>query len=465
MAKRPDANDILRSQGHEGARRAIAEAVPVEEAPSSEKTRHNGKARSSGDDDWNEEAYQAEIQRLSKLSKARYEQQRTAAATAFEIRVVFLDREVKAAREAQEQTIEVVPDIEPWPDPVDGARLLDEIAAAMLRHIRVPTRAERAIALYVLFTYCLEAMDLCPRLAITSPMRGCGKTTLMKLLTCLVNRPLPSSKATSAAIYRSIDLWHPTLLIDEMDTFLPKDQELRGILNSGHDRAFAFVLRTAGEGADLTPKRFSTWCPMVFGLIGTLPHTLADRSIHIILQRRKASEPIEPLRLHQEPYRDLAQKAKRWALDHMDALRAADPTAVEDYINREADNWIPLCLIADEVGGLWPEYAREAARTLTPFDVDSQDIKTMLLSDIRDLLGDREAISSKELIKRLVALPLRPWAEYRKGKPITQRALADRLREFKVIPVQTRLTGEKTKSYLRTDLVEAFERYLPPPSP
>lgn len=46
MAKRPDANDILRSQGHEGLRRAIAEAdVPTdEEAPSSEKIRPNGKA-------------------------------------------------------------------------------------------------------------------------------------------------------------------------------------------------------------------------------------------------------------------------------------------------------------------------------------------------------------------------------------------------------------------------------------
>ena len=46
MAKRPDANDILRSQGHEGVRRAIAEAevVAVEDAPSSEKTGPNGNA-------------------------------------------------------------------------------------------------------------------------------------------------------------------------------------------------------------------------------------------------------------------------------------------------------------------------------------------------------------------------------------------------------------------------------------
>ena len=44
MAKRPDANDILRSQGHEGVRRAIAEAevVAVEDAPSSDKTGPSG---------------------------------------------------------------------------------------------------------------------------------------------------------------------------------------------------------------------------------------------------------------------------------------------------------------------------------------------------------------------------------------------------------------------------------------
>ena len=47
MAKRPDANDILRSQGHEGVRRAIAEAevVTVEKAPSRDRLRPNGDAR------------------------------------------------------------------------------------------------------------------------------------------------------------------------------------------------------------------------------------------------------------------------------------------------------------------------------------------------------------------------------------------------------------------------------------
>src|ERR1700680_2582553 len=104
---------------------------------------------------------------------------------------------------------------EPWPDAVNGGELLDQLAASIRAHVVMPDAAAGAIALWVLHAHCLNAFAISPRLAITSAEKRSGKTTLLDLVASLVPRPLPTANATSPAIFRSIELFAPTLLIDE----------------------------------------------------------------------------------------------------------------------------------------------------------------------------------------------------------------------------------------------------------
>ena len=131
-------------------------------------------------------------------------------------------------------------------------------------------------------------------MAITSPTPECGKTVLLDLLDGLVPKVLPACNVTSSVVFRIIEERAPTLLIDEADTFLPDSNELRGILDSGHRRSNAFVLRNVGENQE--PKHFRTWSAKVVALIGKLPPTLDSRSIHIRLRRMLATESVMPLR-------------------------------------------------------------------------------------------------------------------------------------------------------------------------
>ena len=117
--------------------------------------------------------------------------------------------------------------------------------------------AVHTVTLWVLFTYLLDAFETSPRLAITAPQKRCGKTTLLSLLYQLSCRPLAAANLTPAVAFRVIEAARPTLLIDETDTFVKENDELRGILNSGHSRATAFVIRCQGE--DNQPRCFSTW--------------------------------------------------------------------------------------------------------------------------------------------------------------------------------------------------------------
>ena len=307
--------------------------------------------------------YNAEIHKLAALSPVEYDKARKEASKRLGIRASTLDALVKQKRQKDETKGQgralTLPELEPWPNPVEGAELLSEIAAAVSAHVVMGKASADTLALWVVHTHAADAFTITPRLAIVSPVKGCGKTTLMDCVQCLVWRPLMSANATMAAIFRTIEMARPTLLLDEAERFVTNDNnELIGILNSGHRRGGS-VLRTVGD--DNEPRTFSTFAPCAFALIGRLPDTLEDRSVTIELRRRTFNEEVRPFRLDRaEHLNALARKAARWAADNTDTLRAADPD-VGELFNRVADNWRPLLAIADAAGGEWPSLARQAA--------------------------------------------------------------------------------------------------------
>jgi putative DNA primase/helicase len=413
----------------------------------------------------------AEVDRLAKLPAFEYDRAREAAAEKLGVRVSTLDERVRAAREKLapgngKQGRELsLPEPEPWPEAVDGAELLTEISAAIRRYVVMTQHAADVSALWVVHTYAADAFAITPRLAIESPVKGCGKTTLLDCVACLVWRPLRSENTTVAAVFRTIEKARPTLLLDEVERFVTYDNsELLGILNSGH-RKGGSILRVVGD--DNEPRQFSTFGPCAFALIGRLPDTLQDRSIVIELKRRTADEVIELFRLERADHLHLlSRKARRWAADNIESLQQADPD-VGKLFNRVADNWRALLAIADAAGGEWPQRARAAAAAIER-RASEASIGIELLADIKATFNERaaEQLSSAEIVAALVAMEGRPWVEWGKQrKPMTQHALARQLREFKtsdgapIAPVQI-WEGGKERGYKLTQFDDAFRRYL-----
>jgi putative DNA primase/helicase len=352
-----------------------------------------------------------------------------------------------------------LPEIELWPDPVDGAKLLHELCDALGEYLVLPSDGVEILALWALHTHAFENFAHSPRLAITSPEKGCGKTTTLDVLGELVARPLPTSNASVAAVFRIIEMVAPTLLIDEADTFLKENDELRGILNTGHRRG-GQVTRTVGD--DHEPRQFSTWAPVAIAMIGRLPDTLEDRAIALRLRRKKPTERVRHFRSDQTAdLKQLARMMARWTADNRDALAASDPD-MGALFNRAADNWRPLIAIADQADGDWPARVRAIAET-SEGSKEDQSTRTMLLSDIRDVLAARPyatRIGSTELATELGMMEGRPWAEWRHGKQITAAGLARMLAPFGISPATRRDGAETFKGYLAADFEEAFARYL-----
>jgi hypothetical protein len=56
------------------------------------------------------------------------------------------------------------------------------------------------------------------------------------------------------------------LLIDEADTFLPGNDDMRRLLNSGYQRN-GTAIRNVGESSNYEPREFSTYAPARSGSI------------------------------------------------------------------------------------------------------------------------------------------------------------------------------------------------------
>lgn len=356
----------------------------------------------------------------------------------------------------------IMGDPEPWPEPVDGAGLLDELAATFRRYLALPDGADVALPLWVLHTYVFDAFPITPRLGFTSATKRCGKTTAQTLTGQLVPRPLTTANITTAALFRAVEAYKPTVLIDEADTFLEERQELRGLLNAGHFRPTAYVIRTVGEDHEV--RVFSVWAPASVALIGSLPSTLADRSIEIRMRRKNPDERVERLRLDRlDELEPLRRKAARWAQDNMEALAHIDPEVPSELHDRAADNWRPLLAIAEVAGGDWPKRARQAALVLSGAVSEDGDIGPELLADIYDVFKERgkAALASAALVDALVDMKERPWATYRRGNPLTAHQLARLLAPFDIRPKKIRFGERVAQGYAREQFKDAWRRYPP----
>lgn len=402
---------------------------------------------------------------LAKMTPLDYERVREAEAKALGVRVSILDREVEARRpKSEDETAEPFEDVEPWPEAVDGAALAEEIRDILKSYVVFAAPGDADVtALWTIGTYLMDTWRLWPRLMITSPTKQCGKSTLLETLDALVFRGLIVSNTKAAGVFRAIEAWRPSLLLDEADTWMKDDQELAGILNSGHTRRTARVVRVVEKGGELVPVMFSTWTAMAIAGIGHQRDTLMSRSIVIGLRRKLSVETVErlPFELH-DRLLIVRRQIARWVTDNTITIAALDIEPMECGNDRRRDNFTPLHRLAHVLGGAWPERLATAYAAKSTGEDDAEEpAGVMLLRDIVDIFTERHAqrLQSTDLITALCDMEERPWAEWRRGNPLTAQTIAKLLRPFEVRPRNAKTLGRVLKTYHLEDIQAAYERY------
>jgi len=421
------------------------------------------------------EDFSATVARLAALHPIEYDRGRDAEAKALGIRVGTLDREVSKARGHAtngSDDMAVVENLEPWEEPVSGLALAEAVRADFMRYVIADQEALDTLTVWTLGTYVYDVFQIWAKAFLSSPERRCGKSTTLTVIEANVSRALMASSISASALFRAVDLWRPSLILDEADR-LPKDNEdLIAVINAGHMRRTAVIIRNVPVGDSYEPRKFSVWAPMVLAAIGRMADTIMDRSIVIPMRRKlphETSAKVPPDLF--ERCLDRRRQCLRWALDATIALAEARVTLPAHGNDRALDNWTPLYAIAKTLGGDWPARISHAFAHLAVADGDQDETAgPMLLGDVRSVFEDKRTskIWSADLVAALVAMEDRPWCEWKRGKPMTQNSLSRLLAPYKVRSGNVRIGPTVARGYTLDDFRDTFGRYLttaPPPAP
>ena len=353
----------------------------------------------------------------------------------------------------------------------NGGATLDAVRTFLERFIAYPS-ADAAIAhtLWIAHTHAVDAFENTPRIAFLSPEPGSGKSRALELTEALVPRPVLSVNASTAYIFRKIsdEAGLPTLLLDEVDSIFTggksdANEDLRGLLNSGY-RKGATAGRAAIRGKEIVTEEWPSYCPVALAGLNQLPDTLMTRSVIIPMKRRRHDQRVEPFRRRVNgPEAAYLYDTVQGFIDGVrQNLEAAWPDLPEGIEDRAADIWEPLLAVADAAGDHWPHTARMTALAMV---AEAQNkpatLGIRLLADIRIVMGDRDRISTGELLIGLHDIDTAPWGSI-KGEPIDARFLARTLGKYE-IPTNTtiRIEGNPVKGYAASHFFDAWERYLP----
>jgi len=359
-------------------------------------------------------------------------------------------------------------------DVPDGAKLLNQLADQFAKYVSLPNGGVEALALWTVFAWVHEAFSISPILALVSPTPRAGKSTVFELLKQLL---IPKethlvSSLTGPVLFRikglaTADEQFPSdvptppslcLLIDEAD-YLRLSGDLAQILDSGHTRSTARVLRVAGK--------YSSWYPKALAMINRpsspLPDAVRDRSIVIPMQRKKKDERLARFPKHQRlpELAALSESVAYWVRDHFAQLRdlGAGELLADDQLNdREKDNWHQLMAIAHAAGGDWADRARHASLILSD-STREFEVVVELLRDIRQVFDVEqvERIRSVVLVEKLRSLDDSPWKELR----LTANKLGRMVRAFPNIRVKPLWLGKRNvQGYERAQFEDAWARHL-----
>jgi len=305
-----------------------------------------------------------------------------------------------------------------------------------------------------------------PRLAILSPVRRCGKSTLLKLIGPMCAYPDRSDGTTCAALYQTLLENEATLLIDEGDNLgILENKELRSLMHAGFERGA--TIDRGGSGG--RKRKYPVFAPLAIAAIGksSLSLPLIDRSIVIMMKRRPRKLPRLPrLDDHDRKFAFSRRQIEYWKAD---ARLDPDPQMPDELDDRACDCWRVLIAIADALG--MGQEARAAAVALSARREESDPV-VMLLRGVRWVFGEADRINTLALAEGLEELGFQ-WTGLRNdrpARPLKQSELSHLLNRLfdletgTVWPAGSHKRGRGApsgKGYYRRQFEELWDSYCP----
>jgi hypothetical protein len=353
--------------------------------------------------------------------------------------------------------------VEPWPEPVCGSNLLNDLAAFYEKFVVLPTSAPEVLAVWVLQSWCYELFDFAAIVAVWSPEHECGKGRVLDVTEKIVRRPFRTSNTSAAVLYHVISNEKPTALVDELDSI--SDEQRNAVCNilKGGFQSNGTAHRMTERNGEQVEIEFSTFCPKMIATItlDKLDKATRSRTIGIRMQRKPRSQKVAKFRRVDGTV--LQRKCMRWAQDNAEAIKAVPPMDVDECAtDRQEDVWEPLIAIGRVAGRDWEKRIRFAATQLAGGGSDGapDTVAHQLLASLQAFFTQHsDRADTKTIIAALDEAG--DFADVNFGRGLTPHYVAKLLKPYGIEPRSQKMPdGKVLRGYSAEDCQQAFSTYL-----
>jgi hypothetical protein len=143
------------------------------------------------------------------------------------------------------------------------ADLFAAVQGFIHRYVDLTLPFERVAATYVLLTWVYDAFDVAPYLRVRGDF-GSGKTRFLTTVGSICYKPMFASGASTVSpLFRIIDTFLGTLVIDEGDFHFEDQAQVTKILNNGHARGFPVLRTEIVARREFEPRAYLVYGPKI----------------------------------------------------------------------------------------------------------------------------------------------------------------------------------------------------------
>lgn len=267
--------------------------------------------------------------------------------------------------------------------------LLAEIEAFLHRYVDLTPLFEKVAAYYVLFSWVYDAFQELPYLRFRGDY-GSGKTRALLTVGSLCYKPIFASGASTVSpIFRILDAFRGTLIVDEADFRLSDERaEVVKILNNGNVRGFPVLRSEVRNSGEINPTAYHVFGPKLVATRGTFEdRALESRFLteEMGTRRLRGDIPINLPDGHKDEARRLRNQLLLFRFRNLGKPRIRAElvdTAIEPRLNQV---FVPLLSIIDDPKAR--DDLRALARRYNQEIVSERgmDTEAQVLEAIRDL--------------------------------------------------------------------------------
>ena len=343
--------------------------------------------------------------------------------------------------------------------------LYNEIKQAVEYYCKLQDGYSDVITLWILGTYFISEINIFPRLVITAPERGCGKSQVLKIIKALTVNSKKSVNPTSAVLFRIGKHDEPIRLIDEAENWITTNLDAIDILNEGFERGGVIERCNQATGE---PEEFDVYMPIVLAgiLVDTkMKDSTLSRSVVLHIQKESGAPKAE-LPVMEQKYESLRAKAVKVIEPLKKPYTTKSPPLLTD--ERMRDTWAPLFSIADMIGTAHSQLVLNAYQAFGE-DYEESDIGVLVIQTVKRVLDHSSVIRKKVTGTRGSYIKTKSLydhvindAEFKElDKPISQHSFTRIIKAYRVESKKLKFEGSRSNisALNEVDLKKAIAKY------